>query len=516
VLGQPLAPHRQQHRQDHRPDEQANEPEGRKAAEHAEQHDDEGDLRAAADQQRPYEVVGPAHHQHPPAQEQRACHGVAGHEQPRADATPQHRHRERNDAAHGRQGGEEDRRADAGRPVAKSGEHALHQGGGPEPVDDRLDRLADGGQVVVDPRPEQLLECARQLPGELLAAASETLTNALSFSGTSTIAAAHGTTLNENASDISIGGNSTLNFGAPGQDGTIVWDATFGSIAAQPLINVEGGALKGANAQFGSFLSGSPITVAAGATLDLGGDSSAFANLTGAGTVTNSGASGTQTLTIGGGTATTFSGAVSDGSTALTALTLQNTGTDLTLSGANTYSGATTINSGSTLALSGTGSIVNSSVSDNATFDISGLTSGGTSIVSLSGTGALTLGSNTLTLSNATGTFSGTSSGSGGLTLTTGTETISSSQGYTGATTINGGTLKLTGSGSLASSSGVADGGTFDISGLSAGTSIASLSGAGALTLGSNTLTLSNASGTFSGTSSGSVTMNLVPLPGSL
>jgi uncharacterized protein with beta-barrel porin domain len=270
-----------------------------------------------------------------------------------------------------------------------------------------------------------------------------------------------------------------------------------GGTATGSSVTLEGGA---ANA-FGST---SAVSIFSGSVLDLGGFDQQIGSLSGGGTVTNSGASGTQTLTIGGGTATTFSGAVSDGSTALTALTLQNTGTDLTLSGANTYSGATTINSGSTLALSGTGSIVNSSVSDNATFDISGLTSGGTSIVSLSGTGALTLGSNTLTLSNATGTFSGTSSGSGGLTLTTGTETISSSQGYTGATTINGGTLKLTGSGSLASSSGVADGGTFDISGLSAGTSIASLSGAGALTLGSNTLTLSNASGTFSGTSSGS------------
>ena len=38
--------------------------------------------------------------------------------------------------------------------------------------------------------------------GELLGAANETLTNALSFSGSSTIAAAHGTTLNENASSM--------------------------------------------------------------------------------------------------------------------------------------------------------------------------------------------------------------------------------------------------------------------------------------------------------------------------
>ena len=55
--------------------------------------------------------------------------------------------------------------------------------------------------------------------GELLATANETLSNALSFSGSSTIAAAHGTTLNETGVGLTSPRSSTLNFGAPGQDG---------------------------------------------------------------------------------------------------------------------------------------------------------------------------------------------------------------------------------------------------------------------------------------------------------
>ena len=99
------------------------------------------------------------------------------------------------------------------------------------------------------------------------------------------------------------------------------------------------------------------------------------------------------------------------------------TGTE-TLTGVNTYTGATTIDAG-TLALSGTGSIASSSgVADNGTFDISGLTNGGTTITTLSGTGGVTLGANTLTLSNASSTFGGVISGTGGLTLTAGTESF--------------------------------------------------------------------------------------------
>jgi fibronectin-binding autotransporter adhesin len=106
--------------------------------------------------------------------------------------------------------------------------------------------------------------------GELLATANETLTNALSLSGTSTLAAAHGKTLTVNASGYSVSGDSTLNFGAPGQDGTVIWDANGGSISSPfPPINVEAGTLKGVGLSF--LLDDSPISVAAGATLDLHG-----------------------------------------------------------------------------------------------------------------------------------------------------------------------------------------------------------------------------------------------------
>src|SRR5208282_740942 len=119
----------------------------------------------------------------------------------------------------------------------------------------------------------------------------------------------------------------------------------------------------------------------------------------------------------------TFSGAI-NGTGGLTL----TTGIE-PLSGDNGYSGATTINGG-TLALSGTGSIsASADVADDGTFNISGLTNGGTSIIGLSGDGTVTLGANTLTLSDAgehaTDTFSGAINGTGGLTLTTGLETLS-------------------------------------------------------------------------------------------
>jgi hypothetical protein len=77
-----------------------------------------------------------------------------------------------------------------------------------------------------------------------------------------------------------------LNFGAAGQDGTVIWDANNGSISLPlPAINVEAGTLKGGNGQFGTFLDGAPISVASGATLDLTGYSAEFTQLTGGGSI---------------------------------------------------------------------------------------------------------------------------------------------------------------------------------------------------------------------------------------
>jgi len=145
-----------------------------------------------------------------------------------------------------------------------------------------------------------------QTGGELLGTANETLTNALTLSGTSTIAAAHATMLTEKMSSYNIAANSTLIFGAPGQDGTVVWDGTDGDVTEPLAIQVRAGTLKGGNAAFGAFLEGSSIGIATGATLDLTGTGSTFASLFGGGSIIDSGAAATLTLEAGD-----FSGSIS-------------------------------------------------------------------------------------------------------------------------------------------------------------------------------------------------------------
>ena len=200
------------------------------------------------------------------------------------------------------------------------------------------------------------------------------------------------------------------------------------------------------------------LTMAAGTALSFQG-SRTIAN--------NIGLTGDPTFTVNAGTTSTISGVISDTSPGPNAGVLEKEGAGtLVLSGTNTYSGGTTINSG-TLALSGTGSIAQSSVADNATFDISA-TNSGASITSLSGSGTVTLGSKTLTLSNAGDTFSGSINGSGGLTLSSGAETLSGVNGYLGATTINGGTLTLASTGSITSN--VTNAATFTNNGAVTGT----------------------------------------------
>ncbi|KJC50763.1 autotransporter [Bradyrhizobium sp. LTSP857] len=189
-----------------------------------------------------------------------------------------------------------------------------------------------------------------------------------------------------------------------------------------------------------------------------------------------------------------------------------------TLSGVNTYTNATQIDAGATLALKGSGSIASSASvtftpGAGGTFDISQTTSGTSvgALFSLTGGGVVALGSKTLTITN--GSFfggviqdGGIAGGVGGnLAIANGaTQQLYGTNTYTGTTTIaSGGELDLINfggsDGSIATSSNVVANGIFDISALSTGTSIKSLSGSGAVNLGTNTLTITNGNGTFAG-----------------
>jgi outer membrane autotransporter protein len=181
---------------------------------------------------------------------------------------------------------------------------------------------------------------------------------------------------------------------------------------------------------------------------------------------------------------------------------------------ANTYTGTTTIDSGALFALNGTGSISNSSlVTDNGTFDISGTTAG-TSITTLAGTGGVSLGAQTLTITNASGTFGGvladggiTPGTGGGLTIAAGSETLTGANTYTGPTTVDSGATLHAGSTSafgILSAVQVNATALLDLNNFSL--TLGSLAGAGSVTLGSATLTTNgnNASTLFSGVISGS------------
>ncbi|SHJ24906.1 autotransporter-associated beta strand repeat-containing protein [Bradyrhizobium lablabi] len=183
--------------------------------------------------------------------------------------------------------------------------------------------------------------------------------------------------------------------------------------------------------------------------------------------------------------------------------TLAKTGTGtLALSATNTYSGGTTV----------TGGLINFNAVNNfgsgqITLNGGGLqwATGNTTDIS---SRLAALGSNGATFdTNGNNITLGSSlSGTGGLTKTgAGVLTLSGSSNYAGATNVNAGTLQAGASNAFASNSAftVASGATLALNNFSQ--TIGSLAGAGAVTLGSATLTTGGdgTSTTFSGTISG-------------
>ncbi len=143
----------------------------------------------------------------------------------------------------------------------------------------------------------------------------------------------------------------------------------------------------------------------------------------------------------------------------------------------NTYAGATAIDTGATLALGAGGSIATSfGVAANGTLDVSGTP--GASISSLTGTGLVSLGSQTLTITGGSSVFSGTiadggmGGGTGGsVVIAGGKEQLNGTNSYTGPTTVNAGILDV--NGSLASTVFVNSGGTLMGSGSVGGITVA-------------------------------------------
>jgi len=105
-----------------------------------------------------------------------------------------------------------------------------------------------------------------------------------------------------------------------------------------------------------SLSANSAFTVASGAVLGLNGSAASIGSLAGAGTLENGHASTAAALTVGGdNTSTTFSGVIQNGAAAALGLTKAGSGR-LTLTSANSYTGATSISAG-VLEIGPTGAI---------------------------------------------------------------------------------------------------------------------------------------------------------------
>jgi outer membrane autotransporter protein len=231
---------------------------------------------------------------------------------------------------------------------------------------------------------------------------------------------------------------------------------TNNSSAANAIITTNDGALTvfgdnstGGNAQFITNAGG---TVDFSATSGPAGDGNISAgSIAGAGNYYL----GSNVLTVGGNNlSTTVSGVISDcgdsgsdcANSGVTGGGLIKIGTGtLTLSGANTYTGATAVNAGvlQAGAVNAFSSASAFTVASGATLNLAGFDQ---TIGSLSGAGSVTLGSATLT-TNGDGSdtiFSGTISGSGGLIkVGEGTLTLSGNNSYTGGTLLSEGTLTV-------------------------------------------------------------------------
>jgi fibronectin-binding autotransporter adhesin len=263
--------------------------------------------------------------------------------------------------------------------------------------------------------------------------------------------------------------------------GTVQIGSTTGPAAGTGTVSINSATSSDANAAYVLVNSASASStlnsgISGGGTVNLGSLSSTL-NSTFGGIVENNVASTTATFSVGNlNTNTSFAGIVQNGtgSAEITALTKVGSGS-LTLSGANTYTGATTVTAGTLQAgvsfASSAGAFGNGSSAltvNSGTVDLNGFNE---QVGSLAGSGGTVTNNSAaashpsiLTVNNTglgtsyAGTIANGSVNTVGLALAstdTGTLDLTGADTYTGATTISAGTLQVGGgTGSLGGTSG--------------------------------------------------------------
>ncbi len=164
---------------------------------------------------------------------------------------------------------------------------------------------------------------------------------------TSTLAGALASDVNQ----IWIGGSPDPGDGAARMTGLIdevyMFDRPLSQAEVQELYTNNNLGVNGSNV----LPPTTPVTVAAGATLDLGGVSQTLGSISGNGTVTDTG--GPATLTLHDTGSTSFAGTINDTSPGSVLGVVQEGNGTTVLSGVNSYHGATIVNGG-TLLVNGT------------------------------------------------------------------------------------------------------------------------------------------------------------------
>ena len=365
---------------------------------------------------------------------------------------------------------------------------------------------------------------------------------AISISGnhTMTKVGAGTLTLSSGGSVDNTGLGLTVNAGTVILNKTGTTGTGTGKIHAAGTVTVNNGGTVQLGGSGGyEIYDGLNTTIASGGVLDMNGQNQTFVagvlNISGTGissggALINSSSSAstlTGAMTLGasssvsnGSGGLTITGVISDGSSGYS-LTKIGTGT-LTLQGANTFSGGLTVNGGTvSFASDGTsggqqlGAYPGSLSAANMTLNGGGLLD--TTTATISSKRGITLGSSGGTLDASSGqtlTVSGIVAGTGALTkgANSGTVSLNGVNSYSGNTTISGGTLAIGSAGQLNSGSysgNITDNGILNYNSSASQTLSGIISGTGSLFQnGSGTLTLSGANSSANNGFSGGVNFN--------